>query len=89
MNPNHSESVEAAARRTYSAENCDYHNDIKSFCEEGFLDGAAWAIRHDPVVLKLAEAARFVIAENNTVKGWDDLHDAWYSYMAAFDEAMK
>lgn len=49
----------------------------------GFKDGADWAARfvleHESVK-RLAEAARVVIAENDRLSGWDDLHDAWYAF---------
>lgn len=33
-----------------------------------------------PMMLEMCEAIRYVMAENDKVKGWDKLHDVFYKY---------
>lgn len=33
-----------------------------------------------PMMREMAETIRYVMNENDKVKGWDKLHDTWYAY---------
>lgn len=33
-----------------------------------------------PMMREMAETIRYIMNENDKVKGWDKLHDTWYAY---------
>lgn len=58
----------------------DFDHPCRQTCsgwQQGYDKGKAEVM---PMMREMAETIRYIMNENDKVKGWDKLHDTWYAY---------
>lgn len=70
-----------AMARQYISQNYHEGSPAHDIATGIFIDAYDAAIAEVmPMMREMAETIRYVMNENDKVKGWDKLHDTWYAY---------